>query len=66
MDSDRPATVQHLTLWAKRALTVLMLALILGGRVPAPTHHQPLPGVPLPPGTSGPMDGVGDSPVMPE
>jgi len=66
MISDRPARVQHLSLWVKRGLTVLALAVILGGRIPAPIHTQPHPSVPLPPGVSGPKDGVGDSPVMPE
>jgi len=80
MKSDRPAHVQHLTLLAKPGLAVLALAVILGGRITAPTATQsqpsstqsrlivtqPHPTVPLPPGVSGPKDGVGDSPVMPE
>ncbi len=69
MRSDRPTFVPHASRWAKRALSVAFLALVLGTlAVPVPKRAPTGSGAPvkLPPGVSRPLDGVGDSPAMPE
>ena len=68
MRTDRPTTVPHPARWAKRAVSIALLVVLLGS-IAAPTPTFAAGGltrpIASPAGLSRPLDGVGDSPIMP-
>jgi hypothetical protein len=68
MSTDRPTSVPHAARWLKRAVSISLLVVVLATlALPTPTfaargHSN---GSSLPGQFSRPLDGVGDSPIMP-
>ena len=67
MRTDRPTTVPHPARWAKRALSIALLVVLFGSlATPATSLAAGLTRpISSPAGLSRPLDGVGDSPIMP-
>ena len=67
MSNDRPTSVPHAARWAKRAISISLLVVLLGTlAVPVPAFARGhSSGSSLPTHFARPLDGVGDSPLVP-